>query len=249
LEGTAAGKKLTHQLGLGHITTAYLASQFVSNTTEAYLKHLLYNDGDDYMAKIATWADSVRYTRWGRFTRTFHFIDAKDDPPRACNVDMARDCKETGCVVSSIANYTTQSLDPTLSFGDRNIAAKFVIHFVGDLHQPLHNEDVARGGNGIHVLWRGTELNLHHVWDSSIAEAWVGGNRRKPYELALRWSAELAEEIRSGKFAAVTDEWLKGMDVHDPTATALEWARECNAYICTHGQFYPVATTEAGEVY
>lgn len=207
----------------------------MANSTEAYFKYLLYNETSDYLANIATWADSVRYTRWGQFTRTFHFIDAKDNPPESCNVDMERDCKATGCVVSSLANYTVQSLDPALSFRDRNIAAKFVVHFIGDLHQPLHNENVARGGNGIHVLWGGSVLNLHHVWDSSIAERWVGGNRRKPYVLAKQWADTLVAEVVGGKYAAFKEEWLKGLDIGDPTATALAWARECNAYVCTHG--------------
>lgn len=220
---------------LGHITSAYLASDFVSNTTEAYLKDLLYNETSDYMANIATWADSVRYTRWGRFTKTFHFIDAKDNPPFSCNVDLERDCKETGCVVTSLANYTTQSLNPALGWRDRNIAAKFVIHFIGDLHQPLHNEDVSRGGNGIHVLWHGSEVNLHRVWDSSIAEQLVNGRRRgKPFEMAKRWSEQLAYEIREGKYAAQKESWLKDLDINDVEATALAWSRECNAYVCTH---------------
>jgi len=191
------------------------------------------------MANIATWADSVRYTRWGRFTKTFHFIDAKDDPPRSCNVDLERDCKETGCVVTSLANYTQQSLDASLGWRDRNIAAKFVIHFIGDLHQPLHNENVARGGNGIHVLWHGSEVNLHRVWDSSIAEQWVNGRRRgKPFEMAKRWSEQLAREIREGKYAAQKDAWLKDVNIDDVVGTALTWSRECNAYVCSHGEYF-----------
>lgn len=192
------------------------------------------------MANIATWADSVRYTKWGRFTKTFHFIDAKDDPPHSCNVDLERDCKATGCVVTSLANYTRQSLDPSLTFRERNLAAKFVIHFIGDLHQPLHNEDVARGGNGIYVRWRGSEMNLHHVWDSSIAEMLVNGGRRaggKPFELAERWARDLVEEIQGGKFAGEKESWLKNIDLEDAEATGLAWARECNAYVCSHGTF------------
>lgn len=192
------------------------------------------------MANIATWADSVRYTRWGRFTKTFHFIDAKDDPPLSCNVDLERDCKATGCVVTSLANYTRQSLDPSLSFRERNLATKFVVHFVGDLHQPLHNEDVARGGNGIHVRWRGSEMNLHHVWDSSIAELLVNNGRRsggRPFELAEKWAGELVGEIEGGKFAAEREAWFKEADLDDAEGTALAWSRECNTYVCTHGMF------------
>jgi hypothetical protein len=222
--------------GLGHITTAYIASHFVSNSTEAFFQDLLRNHSTDYLGGVATWADTIRYTKWGHFTGIFHFIDAKDHPPHDCSVDLDRDCKDDGCVVTALANYTRRALDRQLPAFERAQAAKFVIHFVGDVHQPLHNEDVARGGNGIHVLWQGAELNLHHVWDSSIAEKWIGGLHGKPYVLARAWADKLAVEIAEGKFATVKTAWLKEVDFSDPIATALAWAREGNAYVCSHGE-------------
>ncbi|KAK3196326.1 hypothetical protein K4F52_000707 [Lecanicillium sp. MT-2017a] len=218
----------------GHITTAYLATRFISNTTEAYLQELLRNDEPDYLAKVASWADSIRYTKWGRFTSTFHFIDAHDSPPTSCSVDLQRDCKASGCVISALSNYTEQMFDADLPPWRRAQAAKFVIHFIGDLHQPLHNEDVSRGGNGIYVLWDGKEFNLHHVWDTSIAEKWIGGIRGKPYPFAKRWATQLAVEITDGKFADVKDAWLKDINLSAANDTAMIWARESNAYVCTH---------------
>lgn len=79
---------------------AYVAQQFVAPKTETYFKTLLRNDTDSYLAGIATWADSIRYTKWGHFTGVFHFIDAKDSPPKSCNVDLKRDCKAEGCIVT-----------------------------------------------------------------------------------------------------------------------------------------------------
>ncbi|KAK5660675.1 hypothetical protein OQA88_12039 [Cercophora sp. LCS_1] len=235
--GAAALPTIQAWGGFGHITVAYIASNFVSTETATYFKGLLRNETSDYLAGVATWADSVRYTRWGRFTSNFHFIDAKDNPPHSCNVDLERDCKADGCVVTSLANYTTRLLDPSLSFSEHNIAAKFVIHFVGDIHQPLHDEDVARGGNGIHVLFNGVELNLHHVWDSSIAEKLVGGVPRRqpgPYIAARKWADALSAEITVGKYLNVSKtEWLQNLDLQDPIATALSWAREGNAFVCT----------------
>jgi hypothetical protein len=219
---------------LGHITTAYIASHFVANTTQAHFQELLRNEDSDYLAKVATWADSIRYSKWGRFTSTFHFIDAHDNPPHDCNVDFERDCKETGCVINALANYTDQSLDPRLAPWLRAQAAKFVIHFVGDLHQPMHNEDVSRGGNGIHVLFDGRDFNLHHVWDSSIAEKWIGGMRGKPFPLAEKWANELSVEITDGKFAEEKETWLKDLNFDDAINTAMAWSREGNALVCTH---------------
>ncbi|KXX74359.1 Nuclease S1 [Madurella mycetomatis] len=219
--------------GLGHITVAYLASNFVSNDTTFYFQQLFRNNTEDYLAGVATWADSLRYTKWGRFTGPFHYIDAKDDPPTYCGIDYERDCKKEGCVVSALHNYTTRLLDTELRLSERVMAAKFVIHFVGDIHQPLHTENVAKGGNGIHVLFDGKKFNLHHVWDSSIAEKLVGGVRRKPYEAAKRWADDLTAEINEGKFALAKDDWLKAANLSDPVSTALAWATEGNAYVCT----------------
>ncbi|KAH6854991.1 phospholipase C/P1 nuclease domain-containing protein [Chaetomium sp. MPI-CAGE-AT-0009] len=223
--------------GFGHITVGYLASNFVSPATTTYLQTLLRNNTGDYLAGVATWADSIRYTKWGRFTSDFHFIDAKDDPPRSCGVDFERDCKkDRGCVVSALHNYTTRMLDPAgeLPPWERAIAAKFVIHFVGDIHQPLHTENVARGGNGIPVLFDGRRFNLHHVWDTSIAEKLVGGVRRRgPYPEAKRWADELTREINDGKYASERIDWLRSANLSDPVATAMAWASEANAHVCT----------------
>ncbi|KAJ4418585.1 hypothetical protein N0V82_005471 [Gnomoniopsis sp. IMI 355080] len=220
--------------GFGHITIAYVASNFVQPQTAHYFQTLLRNDTSDYLANVATWADSIRYTKWGHYTGVYHFIDAKDSPPTSCTVDLDRDCKAEGCVVTAIQNYTSQILDPDMPAWLRAQAAKFVVHFVGDIHQPLHDEDVARGGNGIHVLWDGHDLNLHHVWDSSIAERWVGGVRRKPYNEAQKWASELTAKITDGEFKTESTKWLDGVDFEDPIGTALGWAREGNAYVCSH---------------
>lgn len=208
----------------------------MSNTTEAYFKELLRNNNDDYLANVASWADSIRYTKWGRFSKNFHFIDAHDAPPHDCNVNYQRDCKEDGCVVSALANYTTHAVDGSLPAWERAQAAKFVIHFVGDLHQPLHNEDVSRGGNGIYVLWDGREYNLHHVWDSSIAEKSLGGLRGKPYNLAKTWAGNLIDEIESGQYATEKESWLKDLNFADANGTAMAWAQETNRFVCSHGK-------------
>jgi hypothetical protein len=190
---------------------------------------------------VATWADSIRYTKWGRFTSDFHFIDAKDNPPQYCGVDFERDCKkDRGCVVSALHNYTTRLLDAdgALPPWERAIAAKFVIHFVGDIHQPLHTENVERGGNGIDVLFDGRRFNLHHVWDTSIAEKLVGGVRRRgPYPEAKRWADALTREINEGKYATERIDWLRSANLSDPVATAMAWATEANAHVCTVGEW------------
>jgi hypothetical protein len=91
--------------GLGHETVAFVASAFVKQQTEDFFQGILSDTSPQYLANVATWADSFRYTKAGRFSEPFHFIDSKDNPPHSCNVAYARDCGSSGCVVKAIQNY------------------------------------------------------------------------------------------------------------------------------------------------
>jgi hypothetical protein len=91
--------------GLGHETVAYIATNFVKQDTKVFFQGVLNNRTSDYLAGVATWADSFRYSHDGRFSAPLHFIDAEDDPPNSCSVKYSRDCGETGCVVAAIQNY------------------------------------------------------------------------------------------------------------------------------------------------
>ncbi|KAL3427265.1 Nuclease S1-like protein 2 [Phlyctema vagabunda] len=219
---------------LGHTTVAYLASSLVSPHTEVFFQALLNNDTDAYLARVATWADSYRYTASGRWSAALHYIDAEDDPPRSCSVLFDRDCGERGCVVSAVGNYTKRVVDPSLSLVERIIAAKFIIHnggqFLGDLHQPLHDENLSIGGNGIHVNFSGKATNLHSVWDSAIAEKLVGGYS---YVHAQAWAASLKTDIVSGIYKDHAPTWLLGTKISEPVETALLWATEANHLVCT----------------
>lgn len=220
----------------GHITTAYVASHLVSNTTEAFFKELLGNQDSDYLAKVAPWADSIRYSDEGRWSKNLHFIDAHDTPPTDCSVKLDRDCKG-GCVISALQNFTQQSLDHSLSVEQRNVAAKFVIHFIGDMHQPLHNENTALGGNRIYVHFDTHRYNLHHVWDSSIVDKLLDGTPGMPHGAAARsveWSSRLASSITDGEYTDEKESWLKDLDLNDPVNTALAWSSETNKLVCKY---------------
>jgi hypothetical protein len=79
------------------------------------------------------------------FTRTNSFQDALDNPPESCSVNFERDCPEEGCIVSAIANYSSRALQQNITLLEQQNALKFIIHFVGDIHQPLHVENLALG--------------------------------------------------------------------------------------------------------
>lgn len=216
---------------LGHQTIAYLAQHYVSNHTQSWAQSILNDTSTSYLAKIATWADSYRYTSEGAFSAPFHYIDALDNPPETCNVDYERDCTEAGCIVSAIANYTQRVQAPSeLDALQVSYALRWIVHFVGDISQPLHDENYELGGNGVDVTFDGEETNLHAAWDSSIPEELRGGYG---LEEAAAWADDLASSISAGEYSAQKDSWLEGIDLADPIATGMVWARDGNSYVCT----------------
>ena len=173
---------------MGHYTVAYVATNFVTAKTKSYFQTLLGDTSTDYLATVATWADSYRSTTEGKFSAPFHYIDAEDNPPSSCSVDLARDCGAGGCVVTAVANYTTRLMTASLSTAQRQIAAKMLVQFIGDIGQPLHCEALDVGGNSIDVTYDGDSTNLHAVWDSAIPESISGGSTKAK---AKTWATTL----------------------------------------------------------
>ncbi|TKA28861.1 Nuclease S1 [Salinomyces thailandicus] len=232
---------------LGHEAIAYIAQDHVSSATEAWAQDILDDTSSSYLASIATWADTYRYTTAGEFSAPYHYIDAEDDPPDDCNVDYDRDCGDSGCSVSAIANYTQRVQEPdSLSAEQVNYALRFLVHFIGDITQPLHDEELEVGGNDIDVTFDGEDTNLHHIWDTNMPEELVGG-----YALsdARDWATTLSAEIDSGDYASQADDWVSDLDIDDAVSTALGWASDANAYVCSvvipDGQ----SAVESGDLY
>jgi hypothetical protein len=106
-----------------------------------------------------------------------------------------------------------------------------VLTRTGDIHQPLHTENLARGGNSIPVLFNGHHQNLHHLWDSSIAETLVGGNS---FRHAASWADSLHTEILTGRWANSSSTWGECLDPKRGDDCALAWATETNTWMCKY---------------
>lgn len=121
----------------------------------------------DRFMDSCVWADRVRGrdARYDRYT-TAHYVNI---PRGETSFNLERDCADTFCVVEGIEESRTVLENPTASTAERLDALKFLSHFVGDLHQPMHAgyaDD--RGGNDTRVVVDGEETNLHRVWDSVL---------------------------------------------------------------------------------
>ncbi|HTS28171.1 MAG TPA: S1/P1 nuclease [Bryobacteraceae bacterium] len=116
------------------------------------------------MASVASWADEVRRSR--PESAPWHFIDI---PNSQAHLDMARDCPKGACVIAKIEELRRTLRDPATPPAQQKEALMFLVHFVGDMHQPLHCSDQGdRGGNGVRVVFHDRTTNLHSVWDSAM---------------------------------------------------------------------------------
>lgn len=152
-----------------HRLVCDIAWRELTPTARAEARRLLATETPaESFAEACTWADRVRGNDGYRWTAPAHYVNL---PRGAAGVDRARDC-DTICVVTAIPRYLAALADGARSDSARREALKFVAHFVGDLHQPLHAgyaDD--RGGNDVRLLFAGDSTNLHRLWDGQLARA------------------------------------------------------------------------------
>jgi hypothetical protein len=182
-----------------------LAWERLSPEARARVQALL---GGESLAAISTWADSVRPIR--RETAPLHYVNI---PIWEAGYDPGRHCPEGRCVVAAITRYRIQLADPAASTAVRGEALRFLVHFVQDLHQPLHAGDRSdRGGNDVPVRLGARETNLHALWDTDVVRAVA------PDDQSLR-------ERLAARLAAVPPDSLAAWRSGDPAAWAMEGQR------------------------
>lgn len=207
---------------------------------------MLGDTSTSYLANIASWADDYRETTAGKWSAPLHFIDAQDSPPTTCDVNYSRDCGSSGCSVSAMVNYTQRVADGRLSTAHVAEALKFLVHFTGDLTQPLHDEAYEVGGNDIDVTFNGYSDNLHADWDTYMPEQLIGGSSLSD---AQTWANTLISEITSGTYKSQAASWISGDDVSDVQTTATRWASDANAYVCSVVMPNGAAALQTGDLY
>lgn len=153
----------------GHRIVAELAQQRLSPSAQREVARVL-GGRQKRLADVANWADELRNEPaqrdlW-RASSKLHFVNFGAG---SCNYQPARDCARGQCVVAAIDNYARILGDRSRSRAERAQALRFVVHFVADVHQPLHASPRAdKGGNTYQVRFDGKGTNLHAVWDSRL---------------------------------------------------------------------------------
>jgi len=209
----------------GHRLVALLAANHLEPAARQNVAWLL---GDATLADVAVWADE--YLEGNNQSSFWHYINI---PPDATSYNRDRDCpRQPGvlaggrgdrwrdCVVERILYNQQRLANMSLDRADRAIALKFLVHLIGDLHQPFHALGIERGGNGIPVSVFGSATcnyddgtpypcNLHGAWDTVL----IAHRRRSDQQ----YLADLEAQIKQRRWDTVA------------TGSPAEWAMESHA--------------------
>jgi hypothetical protein len=265
-EGVAAWGKMGHEL------VGNLAWDLLPAAVQVPLADLLNVTApkDDHhdlalspLGAVADWADVVRHTHAYSWSAPLHYIDVRDallpaacathpDTTPVCAFTWTRDCPDQFCVAGAIQNYTERWSGRTtrgVPSPSRAEALKFLTHFVGDLHQPLHvSRTTDKGGNNIAVhvnftiptsatsFLRGSSppvhnhndvplhhgLNLHAVWDDTLLETYCHEKCRGNWTCVQE---HLQEYLAAARRLGLYDVWTRCGDGARHVCVD-EWAQE-----------------------
>lgn len=152
---------------LGHKTSAQIAWTLLDKNTRAKVQEILKNQT---LPEISTWADATRALPEWKFTVWYHFEKAPDNYTYLDNLKRQDDkYNKLGGVIEAMYIAEDMYKNRNSTAEERENAIKFLVHFIGDIHQPLHTGRVEdNSGNKIPVKWLGLDVNLHQVWDSQM---------------------------------------------------------------------------------
>lgn len=200
---------------MSHRAVGSIAQHFLTPRAEKNIKHYL-REFQGSLTSVSFWADEIRNIPSWKYTGPFHYVNVDEK----CHFNYARDCPKDNCIVGAITNYTRQlqsinkkfelvntataSMSTTTTttstaFEKVRDAIRFIVHFVGDIHQPLHVGKLSdRGGNNINVKFYGKSANLHSIWDWDIPMRIVNLNHDRSSD---KWVNSLINDIKNGRWS------------------------------------------------
>lgn len=208
----------------GHRIVAEIGERHLTDEARAKIADIAQGQR---LAKLATWPDEIRSDKHWDFIKNSHFLTVEDNQTLEEVLDSRKPDRYPKDVVSGIEYFSAilngdaeklaqfeeamrrNEASPVLG-STKAAALSFLVHLVGDIHQPLHvGRGYDRGGNSIFVLWFGKKTNLHSVWDTDLVE----------YEgLSFTEFADFIDAIHPENSGTTTDP-VSEADIHS-------WAQE-----------------------
>lgn len=148
----------------GHRVVAAIADAQLSGLARAHIHEIL-GPGES-LDEAANWPDEMRSDPaafWKKTATPWHYV--------TLNGTTYDHAPPEGDALEALDHFRGVLADPNARLADKQLALRFIVHLVGDLHQPLHaGKCCDKGGNEVKVSWFGKPTNLHAVWDSAIVD-------------------------------------------------------------------------------
>ena len=186
---------------IGHRITGEIAEGYLTDETRKKIIDLL---PDESLAEVSTYADEMRSNPeefWQKTANPYHYATVE----HGHEYDIKK-APVQGDIITAIKKYSSILIDDKSSIKEKRLALKLIVHFIGDLHQPLHvGNGTDRGGNDFDVVFFGKKTNLHRVWDSQLID-----NQKLSYTEWTDWLTKKisAEEVKQWQSSELLV-WLK----------------------------------------
>jgi len=203
---------------LGHQLVAELAQRQLTPEANSRVQELLKGEPVPTLAGVAMWADRLRATDPERFKATsrWHYVNMLEG---SCQFVASRDCPDGACVLGAIEAQSRLLRDPAQPFEVRRDALKFVVHFVGDVHEPLHvSNRTDHGANDFPISLR-TKIPPEEYARDRYKDGIMSTNLHAVWDYYVLASANRSLEKYAARLAA-------SRQPPTPQSSPAEWARE-----------------------
>ena len=177
----------------GHRVTGAIAERYLTHETQSAISQLLINED---LAEASTYADEMKSNPsefWKKTANPWHYVNVFDGKTYS---DVAP--PPEGNAATALEMFSKQLTDNQSSLEQKQLALRFIVHIVGDLHQPFHaGNGTDRGGNDVKLKFFWEDSNLHRVWDSGLID-----RQRLSY---TEWTNKLSSKISSQQ----AKEWME----------------------------------------
>lgn len=179
---------------IGHYVTGQIAENHITEKTAAEIERVI---GKETIASATVWMDDIRSDSTYDHTNTWHWVTIPDGMTYE-----ETEKNPDGDIIWALEESISMLKEGGLSEQEEYDRLKFVMHMVGDIHQPLHvgtGEDL--GGNRVRVHWMGNSSNLHRVWDSDM----INSRQMSYTEIAMNLDVVDEDQVREWQSASVRD--------------------------------------------
>ena len=145
----------------GHRITGKIAETYLTKNAKTQIKKIM---GHHDLSRMSNWADEIKSDPNWKIANDWHWCTIPDD-------ESYKKDKHSGQAVEKINEFIATLKNKKSKKEEKQIALKFIVHLIGDLHQPLHvGNGLDRGGNDVRLKWFNESTNLHSIWDSKLID-------------------------------------------------------------------------------